>query len=225
MKISIIVPAYNEENTLEEVMKKLLKIDFGIQKEIIAVNDGSIDNTAKILNSFRKKGVKVFHHEKNKGKGAAIRTGISNATGDIITIQDSDLEYTPENLKYLIKPIIDGKEKVVYGSRFMKKNKVIYSSYYLGNKIVSLFASLIYLRKVSDVETCYKVFSSDVIKDIHLNARGFEFEPEVTAKILKKGIRIFEMPIDYKPRTKEEGKKIRPKDGIIALWTLIKYRF
>ena len=225
MKLSIIIPVYNEERTVREVVEKVKNLKLPVQKEIIVVNDGSKDNSQKLLSKIRNKDVILIFHKKNMGKGMAIRTGLKRAKGDIIAIQDADLEYNSSNLNYLIKPIMDGKAEVVYGSRFLKSNKIGSLSFYFANKILSIITSILYLKKITDMETCYKVFNKSVLKNINLKCRRFEFEPEFTAKILKKGYKILELPIDYNPRTKVQGKKIKVKDGIIALWTLLKYRF
>jgi glycosyltransferase involved in cell wall biosynthesis len=237
MKLSIIIPVYNEEKTIEELISIVKKVDTkDIQKEIIAVDDGSKDNTLNILKKV--KDIKLIVHKKNSGKGAATRTGIKHSTGDIIIIQDADLEYDPNDYYKLIKPIIDGKTKVVYGSRFLSntqkerninflriKHKKAYSLAYLGGRFLTHLANFLYRGNITDEPTCYKVFKADVLKNITLRCKRFEFCPEVTAKVLKKGYKIFEIPIPYNPRSFEEGKKINWKDGLEAIWTLIKYRF
>ena len=222
--LSIIIPVYNEEATIKKVIEKVSKTDLGIDKELIVVDDYSKDNTKKILKSLEKKHkLKLIFKPKNGGKGTALREGFKHAKGDIITIHDADFEYNTEDLKYLIKPILERKYQVVYGSRFLnfKANKTIF---YYGNKFLSLMTTLIYLNRITDMETCYKVFDAKVIKSIPLTGKGFEIEPEMTSKILKKGIKIKEFPIKYNPRTAEEGKKIKKSDGIKALWTLIRNR-
>jgi glycosyltransferase involved in cell wall biosynthesis len=237
MKLSIIIPVYNEEKTIEELISIVKKVDTkDVKKEIIAVDDGSKDNTLNILK--RIKDIKLIVHKRNAGKGAATRTGIKHSTGDIIIIQDADLEYDPNDYYKLIKPIIDSKTKVVYGSRFLSstqkernvdflkiKHKKAYSLAYLGGRFLTYLANFLYRGNITDEPTCYKVFRADVLKSINLRCKRFEFCPEVTAKVLKKGYKIFEIPIPYKPRSFEEGKKINWKDGIQAVWTLIKYRF
>lgn len=226
MKLSIIIPIYNEENTLKKILNKIENVNIGIDKEIIIVDDFSTDGTRKILKTLEKK-YKIIYHDYNKGKGAALRTGFSHATGDLIIIQDADLEYNPNDYPNLIKPILDGEIKVVYGNRFPKLNlsKGFILSHLLGNKILSIVTSLLYLQRINDMETCYKVFNKEVIKDINLKANRFDIEPEITAKILKKGYKIKEIPISFNPRSFKEGKKITWKDGLIALWCLVKYRF
>jgi len=227
MKLSIIIPVYNEENTIEKIINLVKKSNTGkVKKEIIVIDDGSNDGTLNVLKKV--KGIKLIGHKKNIGKGAATRTGIKHSTGDIIIIQDADLEYDPNDYANLIKPIIMGEAKVVYGSRVLNKKKVKYSglSFYIGGVIMTLATNLIYpSAHLTDEPTCYKVFRSDVLKSINLKCKRFEFCPEVTAKVLKKGIRIKELPISYYPRSVKEGKKINWKDGIEGIWALLKYRF
>ncbi len=231
MKISIIVPVYNEEKTIVKILDKLSKVNLKIKKEIIIVDDGSKDNSKEVIEKYIKNKKKNKAEEykiiskENGGKGSAIKAGISSATGNIITIQDADLEYNPEDYKKLIKPIIQGKEKVVYGSRFLKEHKPMYRLYFLGNKFLSFLTKIIYNSKITDMETCYKVFKADIIKNIDIKANHFDIEPEVTARILKQGIKIKEIPISYSPRSVEEGKKINWKDGLQAIWTLIYWKF
>lgn len=234
MKLSIIIPAYNEEKYLPALLKKVEKVKLpGMEKEIVVVDDKSTDNTGKFLRELQKKkkeGYKIAFHEKNKGKGAAIRTGIKYCTGEFIIIQDADLEYDPEDYKKLMKPFIEDDADVVYGSRYstVKKNKgkvEYYQSFYLGGKMLTLLTNLLYNAKITDEATCYKVFRADILKGINLKCNRFEFCPEVTAKVRKKGYKIVEVPISYYPRKISEGKKIRWKDGVEAIWALLKYRF
>ena len=230
--LSIIIPVYNEEKTILKLLEKVLKVDLKVRKEIIIVDDGSKDNSRRIIKNYideheyKHENVSfIFYPKKNGGKGSVVRKGIEIATGDLIIIQDADLEYDPEDYKRLIKPILEGKEKVIYGSRFLNKHKPVYKIYFLGNKFLTLLTKILYNSKITDMETCYKLFRSDVIKNINLKANHFDIEPEVTAKILKTKTRIREIPISYKPRTVEEGKKINWKDGVKAIWTLIYWRF
>ncbi len=228
-KISIIIPIYNEEKTLSQIVERVQKVRFNtLSKELIIVNDASQDNSQREIDKISKKynNIISLNHEKNQGKGAAIRTGIKRATGEIITIQDGDLEYNPEDFKKLVKPIIQGKEKVVYGSRLMGH---IYGfnipSHYYGNKFLSLLTQTLYRKKVTDMETCYKVISKEALDTIELKSNRFEIEPEITTKLIKKGYNIHEIPIGYNCRSFKEGKKITWMDGIQAIKTLLKYRF
>jgi dolichol-phosphate mannosyltransferase len=226
VKISIIVPVYNEERTIDEVIKKIARKDFGLEKEIIVVNDGSVDSTREVLGRLNEKNVRIINYSKNKGKGYVVRKGIKEAKGEIIAIQDADLEYNLDDLKNLIGILIKENFKVIYGSRFLEKNKHYkINSFYIANRLLSLLTSILYFRKITDMETCYKVFRKEALKEIKLNSKGFEFEPEITAKFIKKGYKIKEIPISYKPRSKEEGKKIKWKDGVIAAYTLLRNRF
>ena len=228
MKLSIIIPAYNEEDTILEIIEKVKKADaLNLKKEIIIVDDFSKDNTRDILLKLKDSMVKIFFHEINKGKGAAIRTGLQHATGDIILIQDADLEYNPEEYPKLLKPILEENAKVVYGSRLnvIKKNlDRMYKLHYFGNVFLTFMTNILYGSKITDMETGYKVFTRNVIKNIKLRARRFDFEPEITSKILKKGYKIREVPISFSARSFHEGKKITWKDGVKALYYLVKYR-
>lgn len=238
MKLSIIIPVYNEEATVKEILARVkkTKLPTGVKKEIVVVDDGSDDNSKfEVQNAklqFGIKNLKLFEHKKNKGKGAAIRTGIKKATGDVILIQDADLEYNPSSYTSLLAPILKGGAKVVYGTRlknypvtFFGKKQTPFISHYLGNRLLSLVTSILYQSKVSDMETCYKVFKNEVLAGVRINADKFDFEPEITAKILKRGYKIHEVPIKVEPRGYEDGKKITWRDGFSALWALVKYRF
>jgi dolichol-phosphate mannosyltransferase len=238
MKLSIIIPAYNEEKTITAVLKKLEEVSLpDIKKEIIVVNDGSEDNTENVLKTFKENhknnSIHFFTHNKNQGKGAAVKTGITHATGDYILIQDADLEYNPNDIPRLLTPILQEKAKVVYGTRlnrlpnFTKDEKSpLFLMHYAGNRFLSLITSLLYGQWLTDMETGYKIFPKTVAEKITLNAKSFDFEPEITAKLLKKKLTIVELPISTNPRGYNEGKKLHAgKDGIKALWTLLKYRF
>ena len=224
MKVSIIIPAFNEEKTISKIIKLVKESNtINFKKEIIVVDDGSTDKTREKIKKI--KGIKKIFHDKNKGKGSAILTGINYATGELILIQDADLEYPPENYERLLKPFSNDKIQVVYGTRFKGKmpKKIILHTF--GNLVLSIATTVIFFKWISDMETGYKVFRKKVIQNLDLKAKGFDFEPEVTGKLLKKNLNIVEIPIIFNPRSFEEGKKITWKDGIKALKTLIKVRF
>ena len=229
VKLSIIIPVYNEEDTILKVIEKVKKVRLkNITKEIIIVDDFSEDGTKNMLKNIRDKTNKVLFHKKNMGKGTAIRTGLKNDTGDIILIQDADFEYNPQEYPKLLKPILENKSKVVYGSRLetTRKNlKKMYKLHYIGNLILTLITNLLYGTRITDMETGYKVFRREVIKNMNLRAKRFDFEPEITAKILKRGYKIHEVPISFVGRKFDEGKKITWIDGIKDAYYLIKYRF
>ncbi len=223
-KISILIPVYNEKNSLLEILKRVEEVDFGLEKEIILIDDFSTDGTKDLYSQISHK---ILYHDKNKGKGAALRTGLKEATGDIIIIQDADLEYNPEDYKPLVDLVIKDCADVVYGSRLantQNHENFLFLSF-LANTVLSFLTRLLFGVYISDMETCYKVFRADVIKDIEIESNRFDFEPEITAKVLKKDIRYMESPISYNARTNAEGKKIGWKDGVQAIWTLIKYRY
>lgn len=232
--LSIVIPVYNEEKTIGLVLENLSKIKLPVDQEIIVVDDGSKDDSKNIVREKAKKikGITLIEHKKNQGKGAAVITGFQEAKGDILLIQDADLEYNPLDIPKLLKPILDRKESVVYGTRLRKgtvffgKNRTPLPFHIIGNKFLSLVTTLLYGQMISDMETGYKVLKKSSLDGITLKSRSFDFEPEITAKLLKKGTRILEIDISTNPRGYDEGKKIRPiHDGLIALWTLIKYRF
>ncbi len=228
MKLSIIIPCYNERQTIASILKLIDAVNLGsVKKEIIIVDDRSNDGTTSILKKYPPKKYKVFYHKKNSGKGAAIRTGLKNVTGDIVLIQDADLEYDPRDYPKLIEPIIKGKAQVVYGSRERNRQNKRHSgwSFYAGGLFLTWLTNLLYGSKLTDEATCYKAFDANLIRKIPLQCQRFEFCPEITAKVLRRGIKIAEVPIAYHPRTTQDGKKIRLRDGIEAIWTLIKYRF
>lgn len=224
MKLSIIVPVFNEARTIEEAIKRVSEAPtLGFEKEIIAVDDGSSDGSEKILEDIKEKyGFLLLRHYKNCGKGAAIKTGLEQATGDWILIQDADFEYDPKDYPRLLGGLSEN-SPVVYGSRNLKKQKMGYWHYVLGVKFLNFLLNLLFGSRLTDAYTCYKVFSTSLIKSLSLTSQGFEFEAEVTAKILKKGVKIKEVPIHYYPRNFSQGKKIRFIDGFIAIWTIIKY--
>lgn len=224
--LAVIIPCYNEVTTVEDIVEKV--IDVGLAAEIILVDDGSTDGTRELLPRIEEKYkiVRVIMHEQNRGKGAAVVTGFKAATSDVLVIQDADDEYDPRDFPALLKPIQEGKAEVVYGSRFLGgPRKAMHFWNMIANKSLTLFTNILFNSILSDMETCYKMFKAEVVQDLHIRSRRFDFEPEITAKILKKGIWIYEVPISYNGRDWEEGKKIKWYDAPIALWTLIRYRF
>jgi len=225
MKLSVIIPIYNEIHTLEEIISRVKKTD--LADEIILVDDGSVDGTRDLVKNFKgQEGFVVVMHEKNQGKGAAVRSGFEVAKGEIFLIQDADLEYDPEEYPNLLKPLDEGLADVVYGSRFLGASRRVAMFWHMiANKLLTLFTNILYDTILTDMETGYKVFKREVVADMPLHAKRFEFEPEFTAKILKRKYRIYEVPITFNPRDYEEGKKIGIADAFEAIWALIKYRF
>lgn len=225
MKISVIIPAYNEIHTIQEIVRRVEAMQTA--SEIIIVDDGSVDGTRDLLAKMDGQGaVRVILHEKNRGKGAAVTTGIHAASGDVLLIQDADLEYDPRDYPALLKPLQEGLADVVYGSRFLGgPRRPTMFWHMLANKLLTFMTNILYNNILTDMETGYKVFRREAVKDITIHARRFDFEPEFTAKILKRKIRIFEVPISFNPRDYEEGKKIKIQDAFVAVWTLLKYRF
>lgn len=225
MKLSIIIPVYNEAETVGEIIRQVQKVK-GFEKEIIVVDDASTDNTPNVLQHFKpSKNLRVIRHERNLGKGASISTGITKATGDYMLVQDADLEYDPQDILLMLNPVKRGKAQVVYGSRFTGPRRNMFFWHWVGNQLLTLLTNILYNTTLSDMETCYKLMPLALVRSLNLKAKRFEFEPEVTAKILKHGIRIWEVPISYAGREYHEGKKISWKDGLPALWMLVKLRF
>ena len=231
MKLSIIIPAYNEEDYVRTILNRVkkAKLPSGVRKEIIIVNDGSTDSSKfKVQSSklqFKIKNLKTISYKKNMGKGYAIRQGLKKATGDYVLIQDADLEYDPNDYGNLLKPVLEKKAQVVYGSRFLGERRNMFFWHMLGNKLLSLLTNLLYNTTLSDMEVGYKVIPRNLLKSLNLKEDRFGFEPEVTAKILKRKIRIYEVPISYSGREFDEGKKITWRDGVKAVFYLFKYRF
>ncbi len=224
--LSIIIPAFNEDKTILSLLKKVKSVKLpGIRKEIIIVNDGSTDKTIRLLGKIKMPHCKIFHHTKNKGKGAAIRTAVAHAIGDFFIIQDADLEYDPADYLKLLEPLLKSEADVVYGSRFLGVNQAFTMWNYLGNKSLTFFANHLYNTVLTDMETGYKVFRASVFRSLNLRSNRFNFDPEVTAKVLKKKFKLFEVPISYHGRDYENGKKINWWDGCMALFCLIRYRF
>lgn len=248
MKLSVLIPCYNEIDTIRPIVEQVLAVEMSLQvrngpyrpqnashgdlvemtmeKEIVIVDDGSKDGTRDLLPELAKlPGVFVYYHEVNQGKGAAVRTAIEKALGDIMIVQDADLEYDPREYPQLVLPILEGRTKVVYGSRFLGgPRKAMFFTHMLGNKMLTLFTNVLFDTILSDMETCYKVFTREVALKLRLKSPGWGFDPEITAKILKRGYRIYEVPISYNGREYNEGKKISWRDGLTVMWTLLKYR-
>ncbi len=222
MKLSIIIPVFNEQDTVRSIIERVTSVP--ADKEIIVVDDFSDDGTREILGKMQNEKcrfIRIIYHNRNMGKGRAIRTGLEYATGDVVIIQDADIEYNPMECLSLVRPIEQGKSDVVYGSRFKGGGKFIWKSF-IANKVLTFFTNLLYDSRLTDMETCYKCIRTEIIKGLKLTSRRFEFEPEVTAKLLRKKYKILEVPVSYKGRT--EGKKIGLKDGIQAIWTLVRWR-
>jgi len=222
-KLTVVIPVYNEKNSLLEIIRRVQAVP--IEKEIILVDDFSTDGTRDVLRDLERHEFKVLYHEKNQGKGAALRTGFQRATGEFVIVQDADLEYDPNDYSKLLQPVLDGRADVVYGSRFSGQRKNMTSLHTLGNLFLTGVTNLLYRTSITDMETCYKLFRRETIQGIRIEGNRFNFEPEVTAKLLKRGLRIVEVPISYSGRSASEGKKITWRDGFSAVWTLIKYRF
>jgi glycosyltransferase involved in cell wall biosynthesis len=223
--LSVIVPVYNERVTVAEVIRRIRAVDVPVDVEVIVVDDGSSDGTDKVLSALGDSTVRILRHEVNQGKGAAIRTGMASARGDLLLIQDADLEYDPEDWPSLLNPTLRGKARVVYGSRFTGQRKNMMPLHWMGNRFLSLVTNILYSSTMSDMETCYKLFDRRVLEGITIESDKFDFEPEITAKVLRRGYRIYEVPISYAGREISEGKKITWRDGLGALAALVKYRF
>jgi glycosyltransferase involved in cell wall biosynthesis len=223
--ISVIMPVFNERATVAEVIRRVRAVQLPVVLQLIVVNDGSTDGSDKVLNALEDSTVRVIHHKQNQGKGAAIRTGLAEAHGDLVLVQDADLEYDPNDWLRLLDPIMRGKARVVYGSRFTGERKNMLPAHWVGNRILSLVTNVLYSSTLSDMETCYKLFDAEVLEGITIVSNKFDFEPEITAKVLRRGHRIYEVPISYAGREHDEGKKITWRDGFTALKALVKFRF
>ena len=224
-KLSVIVPVFNERNTMAEIMRRMRAVELPLEREFIVVDDGSTDGTRQVLAQLGDSTVKIVLHQANRGKGAAIRTGLEHVTGDLVLIQDADLEYDPEDWLRMLTPILRGKATVVYGSRFTGERRNMLFLHWIGNRALSLVTNILYNTTLSDMETCYKLFDRRVLDGITIRSDRFDFEPEITAKILRKGVRIYEVPISYTGREVHEGKKITWRDGFAAVYALVKFRF
>lgn len=227
MKLSIVIPVYNEKDTLEEILKRVKAVDLGdTEKEFVLVDDASTDGSKEILEELEKeKGYKVYYHLTNQGKGASLRDAFQLTTGDYVIVQDADLEYDPQDYKKLLRALEEEGVDVVYGSRFSGNYEDMTQLHYIGNKALTMLTNLFYGVMLTDMETCYKLLPGDFVRNLKINSARFNFEPEITAKILKSGMKIVEVPISYAGRSFEEGKKITWRDGLAAVLTLLKYRF
>jgi glycosyltransferase involved in cell wall biosynthesis len=236
--LSIVMPAFNEEAFLEEIVGRVQAADLGaMERELVIVDDCSSDGTPAILSRLEgttapnpqarpfDRPIRVYRHPVNQGKGAALRTGFAQAQGDLVIVQDADLEYDPEDFLKLIAPVLKGKAQVVYGSRFTGERRNMFFHHWVGNKFLTLVTNILFNTTLSDMETCYKLFTRQALDGLTIRSDRFNFEPEITAKVLKKGIRIYEVPISYTGREFHEGKKITWRDGVVALWCLVKFRF
>lgn len=222
--LSVVMPVFNERETIREIIGRVLAV--GIRTELIVVDDGSTDGTREILRELHAQyGFTLIFQERNQGKGAALRRGFVEVTGDIVVIQDADLEYSPEELPSLIELICEGRADVVFGSRFLGRHRVFLFTHYAGNRLLTLLTNVLYNTILSDMETCYKAMRTEVLRSFTLQSNGFGIEPEITAKIFKRKYRVYEVPITYDGRGYDEGKKITWRDGVVALWVLLKYRF
>ncbi len=223
--LTVIMPVYNERATVAEVIRRIRAVELPVLLQVVVVDDASSDGTDKVLKAVEDSTVRVISHPENRGKGAAIRTGLEAARGDLVLIQDADLEYDPDDWPRMLDPILKGKARVVYGSRFTGERKNMLPLHWFGNRFLSLVTNVLYSSTLSDMETCYKLFDAQVLEGMTLVSNRFDFEPEITAKVLRRGHRIYEVPISYAGREVHEGKKITWRDGFSALAALVRYRF
>jgi len=223
--LTVIVPVYNERTTVAEIVRRVRAVDVPLAVDVVVVDDGSSDGTDKVLAAIEDSTVRVVTHQRNQGKGAAIRTGLAQAKGDLVLVQDADLEYDPDDWPRLLDPILKHKALVVYGSRFTGERKNMMPLHWIGNRFLSLVTNLLYSSTLSDMETCYKLFDKRILDGLIVVSNRFDFEPEITAKVLRRGYRIYEVPISYAGREVAEGKKITWRDGIGAVKALVKFRF
>ena len=223
--LSVIMPVFNERATVAEIVRRMRAVEIPLVLQLIVVDDGSSDGSEKVLGALEDSTVRVITHHENQGKGAAIRTGLAAATGDLILIQDADLEYDPDDWPRLLEPVMKGKARIVYGSRFTGERKNMLPLHWFANRMLSFTTNLLYRSTLSDMETCYKLFDAQAIAGITIVSNRFDFEPEITAKVLRRGHRIYEVPISYAGREPDEGKKITWRDGFSALAALVRFRF
>jgi len=224
VKLSILMPVYNEQDRIADAVKQALAVNYPCEVELVIVDDGSRDGTAEVLDHIDDDRVRVFHHQRNQGKGAAIRTAADNATGEYMVILDADLEYDPEDIPKLLEPVLDGRTTVVYGNRSFGSHSAFSFWYVVGNKAVTMAANVLFNSYIGDLETCFKLMPVELYRSLNIRSRGFGMEAEITGKLLRRKIRPYEVPISYHARTREEGKKITWRDGVEALWILARER-
>lgn len=223
--LSVIVPVYNERNTVGEILRRMRQVELPIEREIIVVDDGSADGTGKVLAALEDSTVRVVAHPANRGKGAAVRTGLGVARGDVVLIQDADLEYDPQDWPRLLVPLLQGRSRVVFGSRYIGEHEVVSLTRWAGDRLLAVLTNVLFNRTLSDIETGYKVIDRDLLDSLNLTSDRFDFEPEIVAKLLRRRERIFEVPVSFTSRTEQEGRKFTYRDGLTAGWTLLRWRF